>query len=429
MRPLSFGKTSLNVFPNAAKSMEIPITDQKYYVKNGIHRDVCGERRRGSASCTDSDRRYRDLGQFFEDRFGGRCPYERSTIAVVGVDVARDRVLQMVDGMEGSASDPAARDGGEEALDGVEPGGRCRGEMERPARMIGEPFENLGLFVGGVIVDDGVDDFSGRNSALDGIEEADELLVAMPSHAAPDHGSIEEVERGEQRGRAVALVVMGHRPAFSGLERQARLRAVERLDLALLVDRDDDRVLGRVHVEADDVLDLLDELRIVGALEGANAVRLQPMRLPQALHGAQADADGFGHGAAGPMRGVARRLGAGQVHNLGDDPGRKRSAAGLARLVSQQTMDALLGVSRLPAPDRGSADARPPRHFLHRQTVGRTKDDVRPPDMFKWAIAIRDNGQQTLAIFAGRKDTDGLSHAHKLAHPPQFVNHPSVSVH
>ena len=54
------------------------------------------------------------------------------------------------------------------------------------------------------------------------------------------------------------------------------------------------------------------------------------------------------------LRGVARRLGAGQVHNLGDDPGRKRSAAGLARLVAQQTMDALLGVSRLPAPDRGS---------------------------------------------------------------------------
>jgi hypothetical protein len=35
------------------------------------------------------------------------------------------------------------------------------------------------------------------------------------------------------------------------------------------------------------------------------------MRLPQALHGAQADADGFGHGAAGPMRGVAGRFGAG----------------------------------------------------------------------------------------------------------------------
>ena len=87
---------------------------------------------------------------------------------------------------------------------------------------------------------------------------------------------------------------MGHRPAFSGLERQARLRAVERLDLTLLVDRDDHRALGRVHLEADNVFDLLGELGIVGALEGANAVRL--------LHGAQADADGFGHGAAGPMR-------------------------------------------------------------------------------------------------------------------------------
>ena len=68
--------------------------------------------------------------------------------------------------------------------------------------------------------------------------------------AAPDHPAMENVERGEQGGRAVALVVMGHRPAFSGLQRQTGLRAVKRLDLSFLVDRDDDRVGGRVHVEA-----------------------------------------------------------------------------------------------------------------------------------------------------------------------------------
>ena len=169
---------------------------------------------------------------------------------------------------------------------------------------------------------------------------------------------------------------MGHRPAFSGLERQAWLRAVERLDLALLVDRDDHRVLGRVHVEADNVLDLLGELGIVGALEGANAVRLQPMRLPQALNGAQADADRFRHGAAGPMRRVARGLGAGQVQHLGNDPDRKRRAARLARLVTQQAFDALLSVSHLPAPDRRSTDARAPRHFLNRQKIGRTKHNL-----------------------------------------------------
>ena len=161
----------------------------------------------------------------------------------------------------------------------------------------------------------------------------------------------------------------------------------------------------------------------------AHAVRLQPMRLPEALHRAQADADGFGHGAAGPMRGVAGWLGEGQVQYLGDDLGRKRSAARLARPVAQQAFDALLSVSRLPAPDRRSADARAPRHFLHRQAVGRTKDNVRAPHMFERAIAIRDDGQQTLAIFGGRKDTDGLSHARRLAHPPASVNYPTVSVH
>ena len=36
--------------------------------------------------------------------------------------------------------------------------------MERPARMIGNPFEDVGLFVGGM-VDEGMDDFSGRRTA------------------------------------------------------------------------------------------------------------------------------------------------------------------------------------------------------------------------------------------------------------------------
>ena len=112
---------------------------------------------------------------------------------------------------------------------------------------------------------------------------------------------------------------------------------------------------------------------------------------------------GFGHGAAGPMRGVAGRFGAGQVQYLGDDLGRKRSAARLARSVVQQAFDALLSVSRLPAPDRRSADARAPRHLLHGQAVSRIKDNARPLHMFERTIAIRDDGQQTLTILGGRK--------------------------
>ena len=58
--------------------------------------------------------------------------------------------------------------------------------------MIDEPFENLGLFVGGVVVDDGVDNFSGRDGVLDDVEEVDELL-ADAVHAASDYGSVGEV--------------------------------------------------------------------------------------------------------------------------------------------------------------------------------------------------------------------------------------------
>ena len=56
-------------------------------------------------------------------------------------------------------------------------------------------------------------------------------------------------------------------------------------------------------------------------------------------------------------------------------------------------------------------------------------ETARPLHMFERAIAIRHDGQQTLTIFGRRKDTDGLNHAHRLTHPHEFANHPSVSVH
>jgi len=136
--------------------------------------------------------------------------------------------------------------------------------VEHPTWVVGQPFQNLRMLVRGVVVDHGVDDFSGGDGALNGFEKLDELLMAVVRHAAPDDRAVKHVERGEQGGRAVALVVVRHGPAFAWLQREAGLGAVKSLDLALLVDRDDDRVGRRVHVEADNVLDLGGEGRIVG---------------------------------------------------------------------------------------------------------------------------------------------------------------------
>jgi hypothetical protein len=46
----------------------------------------------------------------------------------------------------------------------------------------------------------------------------------------------------------VALVIAGDRPAFTGFEGQARLSAVERLDLGFLIDRQHRGMGPRVHV-------------------------------------------------------------------------------------------------------------------------------------------------------------------------------------
>ena len=70
----------------------------------------------------------------------------------------------------------------------------------------------------------------------------------MALHVATDDGAVEDVEGGKRCGCAVPLIVVGHGPGAAQLHRQSRLGAVERLDLALLVDREDDRVVGRIDV-------------------------------------------------------------------------------------------------------------------------------------------------------------------------------------
>src|SRR5919106_481792 len=151
--------------------------------------------------------------------------------------------------------------------------------MEGPARMAREPGEDVGVLVGGVVVEDHVDHFPRRHLPFDRVQEADELLVAVARHAAADHRAVEHVERGEQGGGAVALVIVGHGARFAGLERQARLGGVGGLDLALLVERQHQAVRRRIEIEPDDRFELGGEVGIARALEGADAVRLHLERV------------------------------------------------------------------------------------------------------------------------------------------------------
>lgn len=80
--------------------------------------------------------------------------------------------------------------------------------------------------------------------AIDRAQEAQELPVAVSRHAFADDLAGGHVEGGKQCRGAVALVVMSHRAGPPLLDGQPRLRAVERLDLALLIDAKHQGLLG-----------------------------------------------------------------------------------------------------------------------------------------------------------------------------------------
>jgi hypothetical protein len=115
------------------------------------------------------------------------------------------------------------------------------------------------VFVRGVVVDDDVDGLVARHSGVDDIEEADELLMAMALHALADDLAFEHIEGSEQGRGAVTLVIVGHRAGATLLHRQAGLGAVERLDLALLINRQHDGVVRRIDIKPDDVAQLGDK--------------------------------------------------------------------------------------------------------------------------------------------------------------------------
>src|SRR5690242_14396557 len=164
-----------------------------------------------------------------------------------------------------------------EAFDRIEPRGRGRGVMEDKAGVPVEPGANPGVLVGGVVVEDDVDDLPGRDVGFDRIEKADELLMAMVLHAAADDLALQDVERGKQGRGAMPLVIMRHCRAAALLHRQTGLGAVERLVLRFFVDRQHHRMRRRIDIKTDNVAQLGDELAVARQLELTHAMRLQPM--------------------------------------------------------------------------------------------------------------------------------------------------------
>jgi hypothetical protein len=326
-----------------------------------------------------------------EDVGGGLGPHVGLGGCIVLQQVVFDRLFQFGDAGERATANAFVRDPGEEALDEVQPGRRCRDEVHLESRMLGEPRLHRRRLVGRVVVDDQVQLDPLPYCTVDLLEEPDELFSPVARLAFADDDAGLHVKCGEQRRRAVAFVIVGHGGGPALFHRQARLRAVERLDLAFLVNAQHHRLVRWVHVEANDVDDFLLELGIVRDLERFDAMRLEAGFAPDASDARRADPDSLCHRCARPMRGVlgclARRLFQDlELHIL-----RKRRHARGACLVAQQPIDALLDVAFLPAPNARLRLAGQAHDLVGAMAIGSGKHDPRPPNRLVRTVAIIDD--------------------------------------
>jgi len=85
--------------------------------------------------------------------------------------------------------------------------------------------------LGGVVVGDQMDHKSGRNVAVEVIKKGAKFQMPMERLALSDDRAVESVERREQRGRAVPVVIVGHALDVTQPHWQHRLSPLQSLNL------------------------------------------------------------------------------------------------------------------------------------------------------------------------------------------------------
>src|SRR6478672_5805819 len=130
--------------------------------------------------------------------------------------------------------------------------------------------------------------------------------MSMARHASPDNLAIQHVQRCEQCGGAVALVIVGHGTGTPLLHGQSWLSAVEGLDLALFVDAGHQRPAGWIEIEPNHVLHLGREVLVARDFERFDQMRLEPVLTPYPLDTAVGEPCRRSHAVQAPGR--IRRL-------------------------------------------------------------------------------------------------------------------------
>src|SRR5262245_5331884 len=120
-------------------------------------------------------------------------------------------------------------------------------------RAAGEPRLNLWGFVGGIVIQDDMDIEPFGDLSIDLFEEVQELGRPVTLVAFADDEPRGDIECCKQRGRTMPHVAVRATFGYARHHRQDRLLAIECLDLALLIDAEDEGSVRRGKVKADDI--------------------------------------------------------------------------------------------------------------------------------------------------------------------------------
>ncbi len=196
----------------------------------------------------------------------------------------------------------------------------CGCEVEVKARVLDEKsLRWSGALVGAEVVDHDVDHDVDLGALAGPTCRLHAGMTASPSPGAarsscralcPWRRRAQRTNRLSRDGRSGSGV---RRSGRTEVHRQNRLSAFEGLDLRLLVDTQHDRVVGRTHVQPDDVADLLDEQRVLRQPDRFGPMWLQPKGSPDAADRRVAHSHILRHRPRAPVspptRGRLQRLG------------------------------------------------------------------------------------------------------------------------
>ena len=147
-----------------------------------------------------------------------------------------------------SPANAFVRDIAEPTLHQIQPRTARRDKVDVEAGVAAQPLLDGGMLMGGIVVDDEVQVQVWGGLPIHLSEELEPLLVAVSRRAGGDEPAVGQVEGCEEGCGAIALVVMGHGPAASSLQREAGLCSVQGLDLTLLIQTEHQGMVGRIEI-------------------------------------------------------------------------------------------------------------------------------------------------------------------------------------